>query len=355
MTRIYTDQTVEAVHQRMLDNMPDAVDTREGSVSYDLQAPAAFEVANAYFELDNVLELGFADTAVGSYLDRRAAEIGLTPRKAAVMAQGTVTLTGPVGTLIPAGTKVSNEASTPSFYLTKDAVVIPAGGSIDVGVTAEAGGTASNIAAGGVTKVVGNLASIVQVTNANSIGGGIDQETDIELFDRYTTRLSQPATSGNAAHYKQWAKEVAGIGDANVIPIWNGPGTVKVVLLTTAQRAPDSTLLAAATTYILDQAPIGANVTVAAALETAINVTATVTKATGKTAADVVAEFTPVLTAYLQSLAFKDPIVRYNQIGTLLINCDTVTDYSALTVNGGTANITIATGAVAVKGTVTIT
>jgi uncharacterized phage protein gp47/JayE len=59
------------------------------------------------------------------------------------------------------------------------------------------------------------------------------------------------------------------------------------------------------------------------------------------------------MTDYLKSLAFIDPIVRYSKIASILLDTPSVLDYSNLTVNGGTANVTIADGSVAVGGTVT--
>lgn len=59
----------------------------------------------------------------------------------------------------------------------------------------------------------------------------IDQETDDELRARYYIKIQTPATSGNAYHYRLWSKEVSGVGDAKVYPLWNGNGTVKVLII----------------------------------------------------------------------------------------------------------------------------
>lgn len=74
---MYEDQTQKIVLQRMLDQVPADVDKREGSVAYDMLVPPSVELERLYVELDNVLKRGFASTAYGEWLDKKAAEVGL--------------------------------------------------------------------------------------------------------------------------------------------------------------------------------------------------------------------------------------------------------------------------------------
>jgi len=58
---------------------------------------------------------------------------------------------------------------------------------------------------------------------------------------------------------------------------------------------------------------------------------------------------------YLSELAFSsDPAVRYVRIGSLLLDTPGVQDYANLQINGGSGNVTISQGQVAVIGTVTL-
>jgi uncharacterized phage protein gp47/JayE len=346
----YEDKTPDVIHAAMLENIDPAIDQREGSVVHDLTKPAAVELANAYIELDAVLALGFADTSEGNYLDMRAGEHGIT-RKEALKAQGSVTLTGPDGTIVPAGTRMQTASNT--FFVTLADVTLT-GGTATVSAEAETAGASGNVAAGMINALSpGDLYGIVTVTNAVNFDGGADVEDDASLLLRLKDRVQNPATSGNASHYKQWALDVAGIGDAKVYPVWNGGGTVKVVLLDTDKTAPAQTVVDAVSTYIEDNRPIGATVTVVGATEVLINVSVTLTLADGKTTADAIPEITSGLVSYLKSLAFVDPVVRYSRIANIILDASSVLDYSNLTVNGGTSNITIADGNVAVAGTVT--
>jgi uncharacterized phage protein gp47/JayE len=348
----FETETLEAIRQRMLDQITEPVDKRQGSVVWDLISPAAIEFAQAYVALDLVLNFGLGlENIPREYLVLRCAAFGITP-KPAIKATGQVTFTGTDGTVIPVGTRVSTDDAEPIYFVTTEEGTIT-GGTVTVDAEAETAGASGNVAAGKITLVVGDLSGVTLVTNNTPFDGGVDEESDEALLQRYLDRVRRPATSGNANHYRQWALEVAGVGDAKVYPVANGPKTVKVVLLDTEKTAPSQSIIDAVAEYIESVRPINADVEVVGATEVPINVSATLTLAAGKTATDAQTEFEALLTDYLKSLAFVDPIVRYSKIASLLLDCPSVVDYSNLTVNGGTANVTIADGEVAVKGTVT--
>ena len=71
----YLDKyTFKYLMELALDNVPDSLDKREGSIIYDALAPACYELAEYYMELKKTLENTFAETASNEYLDLRAAE-----------------------------------------------------------------------------------------------------------------------------------------------------------------------------------------------------------------------------------------------------------------------------------------
>jgi uncharacterized phage protein gp47/JayE len=350
---VYETQTKAAILQRMLDASPTDIDKRSGSVTNDLLSPASIELALAYAELDNVLAFGFADTTYGPYLDLRAGEYGLT-RKPAIKSVGALTFSGPNGTVIPTGTIASTGGSTPVYFVTTAAATIIAA-SITVAAKAQDAGALANVSISAVNVLLGDLVGVVTVTNAVNFDGGADQESDVALLARYLERARRPATSGNANQYRQWALEVPGVSDAKVYPVWSGAGTVKVVLLDDEKTAPAPSVVTEAATYIESQRPIGATVTVEGAVEVAINVSVDVALAPGATLAEVKALIEAGVSAYLAGLAFTDPLTRYTRIANVILDIPPVVDYVGLTVNGGTSNIVIADGSVAVLGTVVVT
>jgi uncharacterized phage protein gp47/JayE len=346
-------QTKDAIHKRMLDASPADIDKRPGSITYDLLGPAAIELESVYMELSAVLDKGFADTSYGEYLDRRVAELGIT-RKPAVKAVGSVVFTGTDGTVIPIGTEVYTNDENPVYFVTTSDGTIT-NGSVTVAAQAKEGGVRGNVAAGKITLTSGNITGITSVTNPQAFDGGVDAESDADLLARYLDRVRTPATSGNAAAYRQWALERPGVGDAKVYPLWNGNGTVKVVLIDSERTTPTQAVIDDVAAYIESVRPIGATVSVVGATELPINVSATLTLESGYTVVGVQPTIEAGIVEYLKSIAFKNEPVRLSRIANIILDTEGVTDYANLTINGETGNITVPDDQVAVKGTVTFT
>lgn len=349
---MFDNQTYEAIMARLLAAVPDDLDKREGSFIWDSLSPAALELAQAYIELDNVLQLGFAQTTYGQYLDYRAAEHGLT-RKAATKATGQVTITGSPGAVVPAGSLFATGAGVQ--FATTAEVTISETGQVTANIEAVVAGASGNVPAGAINTIPVSITGVTGVTNVQATSGGTDTESDAALLARLLEKVRQPATSGNAAHYKQWAMEVAGVGDAKVLPTWNGPGTVKVVVIDSNKQPASTEIVQDVADYIEEVRPIGATVTVESATGVNVDVAATVVLETGAVLADVQASFEASLVDYLKNIAFhQQNYVSYAQVGNRLLDTPGVLDYSGLTLNGGTGNVVIGDTQVAVKGTVTL-
>jgi uncharacterized phage protein gp47/JayE len=352
---VYESQTYKVILQRMLDRVPTDVDAREGGVIYDALAPAAMELSQMYQELDTNLNQASAQTATGTYLDLRVLDYGITRKPATKAIQKGLFYDASNAPFdVPIGSRYS--AGGLNFSVTTR---IAAG---QFELECETAGAAGNA-------VSGTLLPIDYVNGLSSANisalliPGTDTETDDALRKRYSERVNAPSTSGNKADYRKWALEVDGVGDAVIIPIWDGPGTVKVVILDATKKPASGSLVGDVQAYIdpvagtgQGKAPIGATVTVAAATAVNINITATIVLSGSRTLGQVKSDFEVAITEYLKTIAFAaDPSVKYVRIGSILLDVPGVQDYSALQVNGGTGNVTVGTGAVAVKGTVTLT
>ena len=146
------------------------------------------------------------------------------------------------------------------------------------------------------------------------------------------------------------------MANAQCVPIWDGPGTVKVIVAGPDKEPVDDTIVDDVEAHIEAERPIGAAVTVVTVAEKDINVAATVTLATGATTQQVQDQMEAALGELLGDLPFgQENVIRWSRVLALLLNCDGVEDYSAFTVNGGTANITAGAEETPVVGTVTIT
>ncbi|WP_218130673.1 baseplate J/gp47 family protein [Sporomusa acidovorans] len=336
--------TYEIILQRMLARVPDTLDKREGSVIYDALSPAALELALMYIELDVNLKLGFADTSNGNYLAMRTTEMGID-RNAAVYAlrKGFFYAANNVPMDVDIGARFTID--------TLNYIVVEKITTGQFKLQCETAGEIGNIPFGNMVPVE-HIDSLVKAELADIITPGEDEETDDSLRDRYHFRVRQPITSGNIYHYKEWAREVAGVGDAKVFPLWNGNGTVKVAIADSDMKPAIPALVTTVAEYIETVHPIGATVTVVSATGKPLVIAAKVILAAGYSLQSVYDSFYTAVQSYLKDIAFDSTYVSYARIGTLLLSVAGVDDYSDLTINGVAGNITLAGEEIPVLGSI---
>lgn len=342
-------------------------DLNPGSVIRTILEVSAAKFDEGHYLAEQILNLFFILTTSGQYLDQRVAERGVT-RLAGTKASGPVSASrstpAPFGQLIPSGTTFETTDTTVQVKTTADATLNQGDTTITLQMEAVSVGKAGNLQTGTALKQVGVAVSLIETVTVDAPGltGGSDAESDTDLRQRYLAVVRSPGTSGNKADYAKWALEVTGVGKAYVLPLWNGPGTVKVFLLGSDKTPASPAVVDAAQAYIDPEpaqgegkAPIGATVTCVAAPAVEINITATVTLDGSKTLEEVETAFAAAVVEHLKSIAYsQDTTLRYSHVGSLLLDTIGVTDYSNLQVNGDTANVTITAGSVAVKGTVNL-
>nr|WP_092074749.1 baseplate J/gp47 family protein [Dendrosporobacter quercicolus]NSL49872.1 baseplate J/gp47 family protein [Dendrosporobacter quercicolus DSM 1736]SDN12083.1 Uncharacterized phage protein gp47/JayE [Dendrosporobacter quercicolus] len=341
---MYEAMTYETILQRMLGLVPNTLDKREGSVIYDALAPAAAELTQAYIELDLNLQLAFADTSRAEYLAMRAAEMGID-RIAATYAlrKGFFYTASNAAMDVPLGSRFTLEGL---HYVTVEK--ISAG---QFTLQCETAGAAGNIPFGNMVPV-DYTDGLAKAELADILTPGEDEETDDSLRERYHFRVRQPITSGNIYHYKQWAREVAGVGDAKVFPLWNGNGTVKIAIADSDMQPAIPALVTTVAQYLETVRPIGATVTVVSATGKAIIVTAAVTLAPAIALQRVYDAFLSAVDGYLKEIAFSSSYVSHARIGTLLLSIPGVDDYSGLTLNGAAANVALSGEEIPVLGNI---
>ena len=335
---MWENMTYEAILADALSRVPSDVDKRQGSIIYDAIAPCAYKLAEYYNQLDNFIDLVFGDKAAGEYLDRIVADFGLM-RKPATYAvrKATTSETVDIG---------SRWAVDKVVYKITDLLETNL-----YSATCKTAGAVGNTYTGQLSNI--DNTSDATVTLGDIITSGTDDETDDNLRARFYEQVRKPSTSGNVHDYEKWALSVAGVGGVKVYPLWNGNGTVKI-LIVDSNKAIDTSLESKVATYIETVRPIGATVTVASPAGLSIGITANVKLDGSKTIADVQAAFTAAVCDYLKSEVFSSYSVSYAKIGALLLDTDGVSDYSTLLMNGGTINIVIPDEDITVAGTITL-
>jgi uncharacterized phage protein gp47/JayE len=345
---MFEDQTQEAIIARMIGKVDPQLDTREGSIVFDMLSPASIELAQAYMQLDSVLNFGFADTTYGEYLDMRAAEVGLT-RKGATYSSGSLSFSGPANITIPAGTLVSNG----DMCIVKTSYdVILVNGTATADAIATSTGVSCNVAPSQLTTMVNTIVGVT-VTNPLPFDGGMDEEDDEALLTRYKIRTQDLVAPGNDTYYRLQATSIPGVFDARVYPMWEGVGTVKVVILSPNKKSPSDAVIKSVSDIINNNAMLGADVTVVGVEEVTVDIDVTLTLQPNALIPQN--EIATSLTSYFESIAFNDLTVRSSKIGNTILDATGVIDFENLLLNGKTSNITVEDYQVAVLGRLTIT
>lgn len=353
---VFEDRTPEIIKAEILASLKESgteIDTREGSYTNTLISQISYSLWKHSQLLAGLLPIVFPSPDSGEYLDKHAAQLGMV-RQPGTKARAEVTFTGTNDTVIAAGT-VLYAPSSGLRYVTLDAVAISNGTAV-ADVEAESIGADYNVPAGAISSMAINLPGVNTLTNLKDASGGSDPESDTDLYTRIHDRLSFPITSGNSNHYIQWAKETAGVSYASCIPLWNGNGTVKVVIAGADKGPVDEEIRAICAAHIEEERPIGATVTVVSAKKMELPVAAAVTLLEGYSTEDVTNQLTAAVSALLSAQTFgQDVTIPYSRFLACLLQCSGVADYSSFTVNGGTAAVSVSAEAVPAVGTVDVT
>ncbi|KEF40400.1 putative phage Mu protein gp47-like protein [Schinkia azotoformans MEV2011] len=328
---MFEQKTFENILQGMLGRVPNDVDKREGSIIYDALAPAAMEIAQTYADIDLILRLMFADTADGEFLEKRVAEHGIYRKQASTaLRKGVFVDTNSLPLDVPLGSRfrLNNVVYVVERKITSG----------EFALRAETSGAVGNIDFG-ILLPIEQINGLGTATLIDVMTPGEDVETDNSLRNRFLELVRLPITSGNVYHYKKWTKEVAGVGEAKITPIWDGPGTVKIVIVNSEKRAASSELVTDVYNYIEENRPIGATVTVISCGEIPISISANITLANGYTIGQVKTAFERSVIQHFADLAFNETYVSFARIGNLLLDTPGVGDYSDLKINSGQSNI----------------
>lgn len=224
---------------QMMTKVPDDIDKRQGSIIYDALAPAAMVMAQQSLSLSNVVKESYIKTADNEFLDYRAIEHG-TSRQLATATQVKAKFLDSKGNAIDnvdVGDRFASLGDTPVFYK-----VIKINGDLTGTLEAEEVGTRPNGYLGQILPVTPNdvlsWAEIIEISIPAK-----DNETDEHLRNRLLSTDSWIAYGGNIADYLDMISKISTVGSAQVYPVWQGGGTVKLVILDNDLMPATDTLL----------------------------------------------------------------------------------------------------------------
>jgi uncharacterized phage protein gp47/JayE len=399
---MYEAQTYESILARMLQkalSINSNLDTREGSLVWYGDAPAAVELQNLYIALDTVLNETFADTATRPYLILRAAERGLSPQPASpAILQMAIT---PTTLFLPLNTRFS--IGELNYYVSADR------GSGNYELTCETAGEAGNNYTGTVIPI--EYVDGLETCKITSVFVPGEDEEDTELFrQRYLNSLNAQAFGGNQIDYIEKVNAIPGVGGVKVYRAWNGDlkpanmippkeaeawieglsgvpepvklwldtvyaaaknnmftvgGTVKLVVINSTFTVPSPTLVEQVQTAVdplqnagegVGIAPIGHVVRVEGVQEETVDLGFALYYQRGWSWEDVSGYVTEAINGYFlelaQSWADQDEalVVRISQIESRLLGITGILDIANTTINEKAANHTLALDHIPVLG-----
>lgn len=228
--------------------------------------------------LDWIADQVFPDTADAEHLERWASIWGLA-RKPATYAEGSIVVTGAPDTVVPAGTRWIRPSGE-EYSSTAEVQLVSSSGVVSI--EALEPGAAGNAAEGAILTVQGVVPGLLAgaTVAVGGLSGGGEAEADAALRQRILARIQEPPMGGAAHDYIAWALAVPGVTRAWVQPLWEGPGTVRVIVVTDDAEdgpLPSSSKLLEVAAYIEERRPVTASVTVAAPLLVPLDLTLTVT------------------------------------------------------------------------------
>jgi uncharacterized phage protein gp47/JayE len=240
-----------------------------GAVVHSILAVCAKGLEALYQALQRAIDLAFADTSEGVYLERIAAQLGVDFQEA-VKAQGTVTFSRDDSTgaaTVPAGTIVGVVGGV-RFIVDAEVTAADGEDTIDAEVTAQLAGIAGNAGAGTIAEIVSVLSGWDAVTNGEDwlTREGDDAETEAEWAARVALRWAAFAYGASAETYESHARESTGVALVKVNSLApRGEGTVDVVVTSTAEDGvPTPELIEAIQDTIDARKPVDADVLVKA-------------------------------------------------------------------------------------------
>lgn len=308
--------TYDYILTEALSKVPDNVDKREGSIIRDALSPCCYEAAKHILYLADIIEQTYIETANGLWLDGRVIEGGIT-RDPATYAKklGVFKTQLDEPCQISIGQSFSTVGDTilnytaVQVYANEDGDVVPGSYIMQCNTVGSVGNSY-------IGRIVPNdyIEKLVSAEITTLLYPGEEEESDDSLRERFLANLMKTAFGGNIAQYRQWAKEIPGIGGVQVYPVWAGGGTVKLSIIDTDYNSCSSefcqTILekfdpensGGETGLGLGIAPIGHKVTVSTPLPRTINVSGKITLLPGYKLETLMPDIKASLENYLLSL-----------------------------------------------------
>lgn len=353
-------KSYEELMERKLAQVSDRRDRRQGSLVFDAMGPNAAETAAFYADLDMLEDRTFADTAQGDDLARRCAERGVV-RKGAVKATF-------YGRFLDGEGKEYPVAPGTRFFLEKYYYrVLSRDEDGRYVLECETPGACGNEYLSNLLPLE-HMDGLAEAALEELRTDGEDEEGDEELRKRYYASFDADAFGGNIPDYRRKVGALENVGGVKVYPVWNGGGTVRLVVIDQGWKKPTAVELERLQALIDPEkrgegygiAPIGHKVTVAGVEERVCDITMRLVMAEGGDAAAAQAEIREQYEEYMAGLrkAWADSgrlTVRISHLEARALEAEGVLDVQDCEINGTGGNIVLGEDEIPVLGEIGVT
>ena len=354
---MYEDRTFEAILSDAKKEAGTGVQTGEGTLVYNALAVLAYEMQKLYIQLDYVYRQSHADTADLEELVKITQDRGIY-RKAATYAEVMIE----ANCTVPIGSRFSLK----SFHYAVSEVINA--GKFQYRVVCEESGSGPNGLTGEVT-AIDYVDGLEKAEIKEILISGEDDESRDALYTRYLQSFTTESFGGNIAQYKEQVEAIAGVGGCKVEPVWNGPGTVRVIVISSEYGTCSEYLVKQIQEAAVPAengsgygfAPIDHIVTVESVDAIQVNISTKLSYMSGYSWSSIGAAVKEKIAEYLKSIAMEwkngdettKSTIYVSKLQAAVLDVEGVVDISETTLNGSGANLVLNWNQIPVVGEVT--
>lgn len=354
---MYEDKTFEAILTEAKKEAGTGVQMGEGYLLHNALAALSYELQKLYIQLNYLYEQSHADTADLDELVKIAKDRGVY-RKPATNAYVSVK----ANCTLPIGSRFSLKS-----YHYRVIEVINANICMYKAMCEETGSGTNNLM--GELTAIDYVDGLEKAEITEVLINGEDEETRDSLYIRYLQSFSMESFGGNIAQYKEQVEAISGIGGCKVEPVWDGPGTVKVVVI--------SSSFGTCSEYLIKQiqeaavpteggsgygfASIDHVVTIESVEAVKVNIATKISYMSGYSWSSIGVAVKEKIAEYLRSIAAEwkngdestKSTVYVSKLQAAVLDVEGVVDISGTTLNGSSTNLVLNWNQIPVLGEVT--
>lgn len=352
---MFEEMTYEKIMADMMADMPDGVDTSEGSLLFNACAKQAVRLEEAYLKLNGIEKNMFVDTADLEHLIRAGNE------RACYIEQATYAeFEAEFNCPIPPGSRFNCDEYNYTMFRAKDEeqhIYI---------LGCDSSGSEPN-------HILGDLEPIefIEGFEWGRLTKCVKEGKDIEETEPYRARIlstyNYKGFAGNREYYMSRVKELPGVMGCKLERVQAPSDRVKITIIGEHYKAPSDETVQAVQTAVdpvvnsgegEGLAPIGHRVTILAVGETQINIETKITYDSGHSYEDLQSYIEQAVDDYLLELrktweSTNTIVIRVLQIEAAIVSISGIVDVTRTKINGSEANLQITDRTVPVKGAVT--